>query len=220
MLTINVSDEIKNSCPYFIGSTIFANVKNSQFNANLWNEINQFIEEYKKLHTIDDIKNHKSIKATRLSYKSLGKDPNRYRPSAESLCRRIIKEKLLHKVSTLVDLINFVSITSGYSISGFDIHKIKGNTLTLGVGKENEAYKGIGRGMINIEHLPVYRDSVGGIGTPTSDNERTKLDLNSSNILIIINSYSGNDELTQTNAMIINLLQKYTNATNIKAYEF
>ena len=33
----------------------------------------------------------------------------------------------------------------------------------------------IGRGLLNIEGLPVFRDSVGGIGTPTSDNERTKL---------------------------------------------
>lgn len=220
MLTINVSDEIRNSCPDFVGSAIFANIKNSEFNADLWVEINQFIERYKDLYTIEDIKKNKAIKATRQAYKTLGKDPNRYRPSSESLCRRILKEKSLNKVSTLVDLINLVSITTGYSIGGFDVDKIEGDTLTLDVGKTNEAYEGIGRGMINIEHLPVYRDSLGGIGTPTSDNERTKLNLDTSHILVIINSYSGNDELIQATVMMIELLQKYTIATNIKVFEF
>ena len=49
-----------------------------------------------------------------------------------------------------------------------------GGADTLGVGKAGEPYEGIGRGTINIEGLPVYRDQIGGVGTPTSDNERTK----------------------------------------------
>lgn len=220
MLTINVSDEIRNSCPGFVGSAIFANVKNSEYNADLWVEINQFIERYKDLHTIEDIKKNKAIEANRLAYKTLGKDPNRYRPSSESLCRRILKEKSLYKVNTVVDLINLVSMTSGYSIGGFDANKIEGDTITLGVGKENEPYEGIGRGILNIEYLPVYRDSVGGIGTPTSDNERTKLDLDSTQILIIINSYSGNEGLMQATAMMIELLQKYADANAVKQFCF
>ena len=41
--------------------------------------------------------------------------------------------------------------------------------------------------MLNIEGLPVYRDSFGGIGTPTSDHERTKMDLGTTHILAIVN---------------------------------
>jgi DNA/RNA-binding domain of Phe-tRNA-synthetase-like protein len=109
---------------------------------------------------------------------------------------------------------------SGYSISGFDIDKIAGNEIILGIGKENEPYEGIGKGMLNIEYLPVYRDSIGGIGTPTSDNERTKLDLDSTRILIIINSYSGKDGLTQATDMVVQKLIKYAQAENTTYLNF
>ena len=41
----------------------------------------------------------------------------------------------------------------------------------LGIGKSGEPYEGIGRGELNIEGMPVYRDAMGGIGTPTSDKD-------------------------------------------------
>ena len=37
--------------------------------------------------------------------------------------------------------------------------------MTLGVGREGEPFEGIGRGELNIAHMPVYRDAVGGVGT-------------------------------------------------------
>lgn len=89
----------------------------------------------------------------RQAYKRLGKDPNRYRPSSEALRRRILRELPLYKVDTLVDLINLVSIRSGYSIGGFDADKIAGGSLVLGVGREGEIYHGIGRGELNIAGL-------------------------------------------------------------------
>ena len=51
--------------------------------------------------------------------------------------------------------------------------KIAGGSLVLGGGREGEIYHGIGRGELNIAGLPVYRDAVGGIGTPTSYEERS-----------------------------------------------
>ena len=43
----------------------------------------------------------------------------------------------LYKIDTLVDIVNLVSIRSGYSIGGFDADKIVGG-LELGVGKEGK----------------------------------------------------------------------------------
>ena len=67
----------------------------------------------------------------------------------------------------------------------------------------------IGRGTLNIEGLPVYRDLTGGIGTPTSDNERTKMGLETRHILAIVNGYSGCDGLAEAAGMIQELLRKY-----------
>ena len=63
--------------------------------------------------------------------------------------------KTLYQIDTLVDLINLASMKYGYSLGGFDADKFVGNTLELGIGKEGEPYEGIGRGMINIQGLPV-----------------------------------------------------------------
>ena len=65
-------------------------------------------------------------------------------------------------------------------------------------------------GVLNIEGLPVYRDSFGGIGTPTSDHERTKMDLGTTHILAIVNGYNGKDGLQEAVEMIQTLLRNYT----------
>ena len=158
-----------------------------------------------------------SIAATRSVYKACGKDPSRYRPASEALIRRMLQGKELYQIDTLVDLINLASIAFGYSIGGFDADKFVGDTLTLGIGREGEPYEGIGRGMINIHGLPVYRDAQGGVGTPTSDNERTKIDINTRHLLVLINGYDGNRDRVAENAQyILDLLSKYCQSTGGK----
>ncbi|HCP43966.1 MAG TPA: hypothetical protein DIT83_10675, partial [Barnesiella intestinihominis] len=154
--------------------------------------------------------------ATRKAYRSFGKDPNRYRVSSEALCRRIIRGLGIYRIDTLVDLINLVSVRSGYSIGAFDADRIEGDTLVLGVGKEGEIFRGIGRGILNIEGLPVYRDDKGGIGTPTSDEERTKITLDTKNLFVIINAYGEEIPLDETIAFTTELLRKYASAENIR----
>ena len=52
-------------------------------------------------------------------------------------------------------------------------------------------------------------DTLGGIGTPTSDNERTKLSLESTRLLAVINGYSGEEELMESAVHLQSLLRKY-----------
>ena len=210
MFELKVSQEIRQACPVFAGAAVYAAVKNSTYSEGLWNEINEFTRELTTTTQIDDIKLQPVIAATREAYKRCGKDPGRYRPSAEALRRRLMRGIPLYQIDTLVDLINLVSLRTGHSIGGFDADKIQGNQLELGIGKANEPFEGIGRGVLNIEGLPVYRDAVGGIGTPTSDNERTKMDIGTTHILAIVNGYNGKEGLREAVEMIQSLLQKYT----------
>lgn len=217
MIEISVSNDIKAICPDFEFRAISCKVNNSKYNSELWKEIDEYSQYLRENLQLSDIKNRPAILATRMAYKELGKEPNRYRPSAEALCRRILKGDNLYQIDTLVDLINLVSLRSGFSIGGFDADKITGN-LTLGVGKANEPFNAIGRGLLNIENLPVYRDDIGGIGTPTSDEERTKITSQTKSLLMIINGYSGKENLDKTAEYTISLLKKYTNAVEIIIY--
>ncbi len=210
---ISVSEEIRKACPDFKGAAVYAKVKNTAYSADLWKAIDEFTEDYRKRYTLDSIKQMPSIQATRVAYKACGKDPSRYRPSSEALCRRILRGIPLYQIDTLVDLINLVSIRSGYSIGGFDADKIQGDSLVLGIGKAGEPYEGIGRGELNIEGLPVYRDRIGGIGTPTSDHERTKMGLETTHLLAIINGYDGCEEtLKDTVLYMQDLLQRFADS--------
>ena len=117
---------------------------------------------------------------------------------------------------SVVDIVNLVSIRSGYSIGGFDADKIVGG-LELGVGKEGEIYHGIGRGELNIAGLPVYRDGVAGVGTPTSDEERTKIEMSTTSLLMILNGYSGKEGLLEAGGYSVDLLKRYVSAVNVEA---
>ena len=198
-----------------------ATVANTPYSESLWKEIERFTLEYREKYTVDSIKEMPSIQATRTAYKRCGKDPSRYRPSGEALCRRLLRGLELYRVDTIVDLINLVSIASGYSIGGFDADKFEGDTLTLGIGRAGEPYEGIGRGELNIEGMPVYRDAVGGVGTPTSDNERTKLSLETTHLLAIVNGYDGDAvHLQETIDYMKALLKKYADGREFVNYKF
>jgi DNA/RNA-binding domain of Phe-tRNA-synthetase-like protein len=212
---ITISDRLYDVCPAFRMAAIACKVKNSSYNVTLWREIEAFTTQFASSCKVEEIKQRPAILATRETYKKLGKDPNRYRPSAEALCRRILKGQALYQINTLVDLINLVSLKTGYSIGGFDLDRIEGD-LILGVGEPDERFEAIGRGLLNIEGLPVYRDNVGGIGTPTSDEERTRITAATSHLLMIINAYSGEVGLLEAVDYSTELLKKYVDTEEIR----
>lgn len=212
-MNIVVSSEIQTVCPEFIGACVEANVSNSPYCQPLWDEIDAMGNKYRSTLTTESLKQLSGIAATRRVYRACGKDPSRYRPASEALIRRQLTNKSLYQIDTLVDLTNLASIAYGYSIGGFDADKFDGDTLTLGIGRAGEPYEGISRGMINIEGLPVYRDATGGVGTPTSDNERTKITLQTTHLVVLINGYDGNETNVKANAEYIQeLLRKYCNS--------
>ena len=219
-MKIEFEDIIRMAAPDLKVVAIEARVKNSDTSPELWSLIERTAHDIREVAELSDITKCPAIKATREAYKRLGKEPNRYRPSAEALCRRAVKGMELYRINTLVDLINLISMQSGYSIGGFDIDKIDGEVLRLGAGKENEPFEGIGRGELNIEHLPVYRDSIGGIGTPTSDNERTKLDISTTRLLMCINIYGEEMPVDDTVGLTVSLLEKFADASDIKVNYF
>jgi len=209
-MKIQLSSQIRQACPELILATITCKVTNSATSAEFWEGMEDEMRQIRASYSIEEINKRPEIAATRKIYKSLGKDPNRYRPSAEALCRRIVREIPIYQVSMLVDIINLVSIRSGFSISGFDCDKIQGD-VELGVGSNEDEFEAIGRRMLNVEGLPLFRDNIGGIGTPTSDNERTKITDKTQNLLLIINGYSGESGLQTAVDHAIELLEKYAN---------
>ena len=220
MIQIHLSQRILEACPELKIGLVSAQVKNTDTSDALWAEMERAAHAVKVQYELLAINKRPAIAATRQLYKSLGKDPGRYRVASEALCRRIIRGLGIYRLTTLVDVVNLVSIKSGYPISGLDADKVAGDTLHMGVGERGEEYHGIGRGLLNIEGLPVYRDAMGGVATPTSDEERVKFTLETCRVQICINGFGPEMPMGETVEWMAELLRKYARAANVETSIF
>lgn len=215
MHEIRISDELAQKVPQLELACIECDVVMKPIQEELWNETKQKVIELSATLQIEDISKIPAISASRKAYKSCGKDPLRYRLSAEALLRRVVNRNEIYQINNVVDLLNLVSISTGFSIGGYDAGKIEGDII-YGIGKPNEPYIGIGRGELNIEGMPVFRDSIGAFGTPTSDSERTSVSLETKRFMMIIIDYAATPQLAEATAFAKDLLVKYAQAVNIE----
>lgn len=213
---IVIDKRIVSACPDMKIALIRAEVTNCETGSELWAEIEAECAEIVSKYELLAVNKRPAVAQTRALYRALGKDPNRYRVASEALCRRAIRGLGLYRINALVDIINLVSLKSGYAISGLDADKIVGDTLTMGVGEAGEVYEGIGRGPLNIEGLPVYRDQLGGVATPTSDEERTKITLDTTTVQMNINAFGEEMPIDEAVEWSVDLFKRYTAATSVE----
>lgn len=215
MSTITISPFLADKVPEIELSCIECDIEFKEKNEVLWKEIEEKIKELNLALEVPQISQLPAIAASRKAYKACGKDPARYRLSAEALLRRILKRGEIYSVNNVVDLLNLVSISTGFSIGGYDAKKINGD-IEFGIGKNNEPYEGIGRGELNIEFMPVFRDKKGAFGTPTSDSVRTCVTDRTTRFLMIIICYSPSANLNSATEMACERLKKYALADNFE----
>ena len=216
MINILIDPRILATCPDTRIGLVRATVVNGPTCDALWSEIESAADDIRQRYELLEINQRPAIAATRRLYKALGKDPSRYRVASEALCRRIVRGLGIYRLTTLIDVVNLVSIKSGYPISGLDADRIAGDTLTLSVGTADDEYHGIGRGLLNIDGMPVYRDADGPIATPTSDEERTKFTDDTVKVQININAFAPEMPIDEATDWMASLLKQYAHATDVE----
>ena len=217
MVKISISERIKGSIPDLVLGCIECNVEILKSSPELWDEIEGTCKLIQQTKNFADVSSLPAIKASRQSYKLCGKDPARYRLSSEALMRRVVKGFDLYRINNVVDLLNLVSLKTGMSIGGYDADKIDGDVI-FDVGYKDEPYEGIGRGELNIEFLPVFRDRNSAFGSPTSDSVRTSVTHNTKRFLMIIVGFSGIASTKEAMELAVSLLKKYAAATAIETF--
>lgn len=214
MQEIVISEELKFRCPNLRLGCINADVCVTESPEALLASMDNKIQQLGETLTIESISKIPTITASRKGYKACGKDPARYRLSAEALLRRVVSGKGLYQINNVVDQLNLVSITSGFSIGGYDADQIQGN-VSFGIGHEGEPYSGIGRGELNIECLPVFRDERGAFGTPTSDSSRTEVTAQTRNFLMVIIDFNSSAALPESMQLAEKYLKEHCTAKTI-----
>ncbi|MDQ0176482.1 B3/B4 domain-containing protein [Bacillus chungangensis] len=138
-----------------------------------------------------------NVKEWRDIFKKTGKDPNRYRHSAEALLRRMKKQSFLSSVNSAIDVNNFFSLKWQMPLGIYDCDKINGNTIQLRIGEENEEYEGINGRSISLQHLIIACDERGGFGSPFVDSVRTAVGTETTEAvqIVYLTSSFPNDEI-------------------------
>jgi DNA/RNA-binding domain of Phe-tRNA-synthetase-like protein len=211
---IQIDANLKKKCPRTVLGCVTARVQVNASPVTLLGEMNQRELEIQELPFPRGVLESPQVETARKAYKSLGKDPARYRGSAEALLRRIVAGKGFPQVNVVVDVINLVSVESRLPVGLYDLAHVSGD-IVFRAGRAGETYKGIGKYDLNLEGLPLFADDQGPHGSATSDSERTMVTSQTEGILAIIVSFSGPESLDRWTQRMSALLTQYAAAQNV-----
>ncbi|WP_251552199.1 B3/4 domain-containing protein [Neobacillus muris] len=185
-MEIKVSTELTNLIPEFKAGIIeYKNITVSESPQMLKGRLQLFQESIYFDFDHKTVTDFPGIQEWRAVFKQTGKDPNRYRHSAEALYRRIQKQNYLPSVQSAIDLNNFFSLQYQVPIGIYDADFIKGD-VEIRIGHAGEEYKGLNGRMNSLEHLIAAADQNGPFGSPFVDSERTPVTFKTKNALQII----------------------------------
>jgi DNA/RNA-binding domain of Phe-tRNA-synthetase-like protein len=216
MIDVQISRQLKAKCAKAALGCVQAEVEAGQTPAALEEALRASEERIAKLADPRTILQAPAILATRAGYKALGKDPARYRGSAEALLRRLIAGKGFPRINSVVDVINLVSVESRLPIGLYDLAQVEG-AIEFRAGRAGETYKGIGKYDLNLEGLPLFADAIGPHGSATSDSERTMVTESTRRVLAIIVSLGGSNGLDDWNRRLGELLASHASGKAIES---
>lgn len=185
-LEIQLATELTELIPHFkVGVIDYRNITVGDSPQMLKGRIQLFQEsiyfelENKNVTELPGIQEWRSI------FKTTGKDPNRYRHSAEALYRRVKKKNYLSSIQSATDLNNFFSLQYQVPMGIYDQDLLVG-PVEIRLGAENEEYLGLNGRINSLNRLIISSDQNGPFGSPFVDSERTAVTTNTKNALQII----------------------------------
>lgn len=215
-MKLSIDPTLKKKCPSVALGCVTAQVRTSDSPLELLGEMDLCEAGILKNADPRAILDAPAISATRAGYRALGKDPARYRGSAEALLRRIISGKHFPSINCVVDIINLVSVESRLPIGLYDLSKVQGD-MVFRTGRRGETYKGIGKFDLNLEDLAVFCDAIGPHGSPTSDSERTMVTSSTERVAAILISFGGPQPLDVWCKRLTGLMERYAQGRELRS---
>lgn len=172
-LEITISPELLSLVPGFkMGIIIYKDIEVGSSPQMLRGRLQLFQEslyfdlEEKQLSDLKGISEWRSI------FKKTGKDPNRYRHSAEALYRRVKKQNYIQSINSATDLNNFLSLKYEIPLGIYDLSHLNGDII-ISIGTEDEEYEGLNGRSNSLHQLIISSDEKGGFGSPYVDSVRS-----------------------------------------------
>ncbi|WP_066295142.1 B3/B4 domain-containing protein [Bacillus sp. FJAT-29937] len=207
-MEIRVSSEICGLIPDFkIGVIRYQNIEVGESpqmvkgRLQLFQESIYFDLEDKNVTDLDGIKEWRQV------FKAVGKDPNRYRHSAEALYRRVKKQNYLQPVNSATDINNFFSLQYQIPLGIYDMDKLNGS-VTMRLGDDGEEYVGLNGRSNSLNRLIVTSDDTGSFGSPFVDSERTSVTEKTKNAIHIV-YLRPSFNIDEANEMVTSLMNMF-----------
>lgn len=214
-MNITISEEVKALCPGTALGILHYTALVQPSSPELLDAFEAAVRELAGQYEMSAIAKNPRIAATRQAYKALGKSPQEYRNAAEAMLRRVVKNTGLYHINNIVEINNLISITSGYSIGSYDAGGLT-PPIELRRAEDGAHYGGIGKGSINIEHLPVLYDALGPFGNPTSDSRRAMIQEGEQEIISVLYAFDGPEPLRPWLQQYADALERYCSVKNLE----
>lgn len=213
MLTINPT-VLKNFPGMAVGVISVTNADNTGTHDDVTKLLREAEAGVRNGMDIETFKEHPNIAAMQEVHRSFGNNPNKYPPSMQALCKRIIKGGELPIINPLVDIYNIFSLRHVVCAGAEDTDKCDGD-IQLTYADGSEEFKLIG-GEENdppAEGELVYKDNVGVICRKLNwrEGDRTRIDENTKNCVIVVEGFAPftQEELEKVLEEIAEMVEKY-----------
>src|SRR5260370_37252266 len=147
-LQVKIDAALKKKCPRTALACITARVEAGASPEALLKEMKVRETEIQRLPFPRGVLAAPQVEATPLAYKALGKDPSRYRGSAEALLRRMVAGKGFPQINAVVDVINLVSVESRLPVGLYGLPHVTAD-IVLPAGHAGATYQHIGKARFN-----------------------------------------------------------------------
>lgn len=124
---------------YLRGVLVLSGIENHGEREEVLHLLREAEKATRRRLSLEALRDDPRIRSWREAFLKFGTNPNRYPPSVENLFRRVLKGAELPYVSTLVALMNTVSLRYGLPCGGDDLGKVEGDIL-LTYAKGDERY--------------------------------------------------------------------------------
>lgn len=114
------------------------------------------------------------IAETRALFRALGIDPERLRPTSETLVTLALEGRPLPRVDALTDTLHLCSLKTRVPMAAYDAQRLVEPVLVR-KGGPGEGFHGLARERIQVEGRPVLCDREGPFGSPAGDALRSRV---------------------------------------------
>lgn len=214
-MNITISQELRALCPGAALGILHYSVEVGPSSPELLAAFEGALAELAGQYRLETVAQNPHIAATRKAYKALGKNPHEYRNAAEAMLRRVVMGSGLYHINNVVEVNNFISVSSGYSIGSYDASGLRGD-VQLRRAEEGAHYAGIGKESVNIGFLPVLYDAEGPFGNPTSDSRRAMIQPGPREVYSILYSFDGPEGLGPWMDRFSEMLCRYCGVSGVQ----